>query len=344
MITNTVQLHKGIRFRLDLSKSPRFRNQDIDIAINDAIDTILRNRFVSQGPDDPISGFQRSRILRDELRPLVKMVSLSQRNYIVKSKVGAGSDTLSLIKGYYYRILSLDLLEDIDVLAELISVGAPTSDDEIVLNEEFEALYDTSVTVQSETSIAESKPLLKYDYLNNVLLSDWLPSDYNYYAIIRLTVNDNIKIDPFEITFEQLAQIRTDPFMRPKVSYPPIAYQYESGKGFHFDVANAVVTDIELYYLSRPVKVFYGIEKQISSVVDGTEVILGQRYAVQDGILRNYGDAFIKKGVPSPENTIVLIETVNSDMPESLSREVIEEATKILLLVVEKNDKAKSFQ
>lgn len=343
MTTNTVQLHKKVRYWLDQSRSPRFLLNQIDDAINNSIDDIMKERFIPESPQDSERGFQRTRVLRDELRPLVKKVSTSQRSWTVLAHNGIGNK-YSFVKGYYYRVDVIGSASTTDI-TNLIAFGAPSDGGgSIVIGQEFEANATGDATVTAaDMQISYSICYLKLDSVNNVLLSEWLPSDYNYYALIRLTVN-NMLVDPFEITYEQKAMIDQDPFLRPSIDYPAKTYHFESNEGFKFEIGDrGIITNVELFYLSYPVKVKYGKEKVINTVSEGTSVILGQNEVTQNDVYYEFGDAFTVPATPNPATTIVITGTVNSDMPESLVNEIAKRAAKNLLLIVERSDKAQSL-
>lgn len=79
MAKNIVHLHERVKFWLDITRTPRIKSKTIDSAINIAINDILKDRFKpsiqadSQQKNLELKGFQRTGILRDELRPLVKI-------------------------------------------------------------------------------------------------------------------------------------------------------------------------------------------------------------------------------------------------------------------------------
>lgn len=74
---NIVQLHERVRFWLDIVSSPRFESQDIDNALNVAIDSKIRESYDDKRPINRSDTFQRVQRLRDELGPLVKKLSLT---------------------------------------------------------------------------------------------------------------------------------------------------------------------------------------------------------------------------------------------------------------------------
>lgn len=81
MAKNIVHLHERVKFWLDITRTPRFKTNTIDNAINIAVNDILINRFKpsieadTQQKNLELKGFQRSNQLRDELKPLVKVTS-----------------------------------------------------------------------------------------------------------------------------------------------------------------------------------------------------------------------------------------------------------------------------
>jgi hypothetical protein len=347
MKTNTVQLHKKVKYLLDQPHSPRFRTGTIDDAINDAIERIVMNRFIPEQSQEGNRGFQRNRVIRDELRPFVQRTSTSARDWKGMSPNG---DVEYLFRQYhYYQIIAFDTHDAVDVLA-LQAIGAPTvlveSTLTLVLNQEFMANSDADIEFTgSGMTFIQSVPTIRYHEQEKMLIGASLPEEYGYYALLRLTIN-GVKVDPFEITYEQLAMVMQDPFMRPSIDFPPRTYHFESKDGFKFIYGDrGVVTDVELFYLSRPLRVKYGKERLLSSLSQGTDVILGQEEAVivAGGVTYeySYGDEFtVPASITSGSDASVVVGTVNSDLPETLVREVVSEAAKILLVTVEKFDKA----
>lgn len=77
MESNIVLLHDRTKFWLDITRTPRFKASMIDNAINIAIDGIVKNRFIPNSQQTKkgaieLTGFQRTKQIRDELKPLVK--------------------------------------------------------------------------------------------------------------------------------------------------------------------------------------------------------------------------------------------------------------------------------
>lgn len=71
---NIVQLHERVRFWVDIVASTRFESQDIDNAINVAIDNKIRESYDQNRPMNRSDAFQRVQRIRDELGPLVKKI------------------------------------------------------------------------------------------------------------------------------------------------------------------------------------------------------------------------------------------------------------------------------
>lgn len=348
MRTNTVELHKKIKYLLDQSNSPRFLVDQIDESINDAIDHIMIERFKPESPQDTQRGFQRNRILRDELRPLVKMVSTSMRDWSHEKEVSIGGVIYFQAKTLY-KFIGVGTLTPTEI-ANLKLAGAPFDEfDTLILDLEFEPQYPISVTISNiGTSYIYSPIAIKFDAETNTLLSEYFPEDYNYLALIRIKIS-GITADPFEITYEQVATVMQDPYSRPSIDMPPRTYQFESNEGYKFLTGDrGIITDVEFYYLSKPVKVKYGKETTLSEINAGESIILGQQNAQVTGTNFNeslfYGDEFIVPAAALPANTVVVENTVNSDMPDSLVREICSRTAKILLVTVENFNKAQQTE
>ena len=69
---NIVQIHERVRFWVDIVASTRFESQDIDNAVNIAIDNKVRESYDQNRPMNRSDAFQRVQRIRDELGPLVK--------------------------------------------------------------------------------------------------------------------------------------------------------------------------------------------------------------------------------------------------------------------------------
>lgn len=69
---NIVQLHERVRFWVDIVSSTRFESEDIDNALNAAIDNKVRESYDQNLPLNRSDAFQRTQRIRDELGPLVK--------------------------------------------------------------------------------------------------------------------------------------------------------------------------------------------------------------------------------------------------------------------------------
>lgn len=78
MKANIILLHERVKFWLDVSRSPRFLPKQVDTAINVAVDEIIKDRFIPNTPANKegildIKGFERTRLIRNELAPIVKV-------------------------------------------------------------------------------------------------------------------------------------------------------------------------------------------------------------------------------------------------------------------------------
>lgn len=69
---NIVQQHERVRFWVDVVSSTRFESEDIDNALNVAIDNKTRESYDQNRQTNKSDAFQRVQRIRDELGPLVK--------------------------------------------------------------------------------------------------------------------------------------------------------------------------------------------------------------------------------------------------------------------------------
>lgn len=68
---NIVQLHERVRFWIDSVASTRFESEDIDNALNVAIDSKILESYDQHRPNNKSDSFQRTQRLRDILGPIV---------------------------------------------------------------------------------------------------------------------------------------------------------------------------------------------------------------------------------------------------------------------------------
>jgi len=73
---NIVQLHERVRFWVDIVASTRFESEDIDNAVNIAIDNKVRESYDQNRPMNRSDAFQRVQRVRDELGPLVRKLDV----------------------------------------------------------------------------------------------------------------------------------------------------------------------------------------------------------------------------------------------------------------------------
>lgn len=90
---NIVQLHERIRFWVDIVSSTRFESQDIDNALNVAIDNKVRESYDQNMPMNKSDAFQRVQRVRDELGPLVKKGTVANGTVTLSPAVGESGDT-----------------------------------------------------------------------------------------------------------------------------------------------------------------------------------------------------------------------------------------------------------
>ena len=109
MTKNIIQLHERVKFWMDISRNARFHYKLVDAAINVAIDSIIKNRFIpntlnnKEGVLD-IRGFERTKNIRDELVPLVK-----KKEITVSSNTLLFSDQNFPADYAYYTLIELEI-------------------------------------------------------------------------------------------------------------------------------------------------------------------------------------------------------------------------------------------
>ena len=111
---NIVQLHERVRFWIDTVGSARFESQDIDNAINAAMNDIVDEKYKASRAISKGDSFQRSQKIRDELSSIVKVADTTGGADITISNPVTGSQSLIPIASFpsTYRYLLSAALYD----------------------------------------------------------------------------------------------------------------------------------------------------------------------------------------------------------------------------------------
>ena len=108
---NIIQLHERVRFWVDVVSSTRFESEDLDNALNVAIDSKVRESYDQNRPMNKSDAFQRVQRVRDELGPLVKSVDDSA-GLIIDSTLGAEEQSVSMVGLTDYSYLLAIKIQD----------------------------------------------------------------------------------------------------------------------------------------------------------------------------------------------------------------------------------------
>ena len=143
---------------------------------------------------------------------------------------------------------------------------------------------------------------------------------------------------PKPITFEELSMLQKDPFVRLDGHYPYNSYYMEQSGKFKF-YAGFKPDKVVISYLLKPVSVFYGYETTIGVVPSGTSTIIAQESCTINNVNYKMGDVLSRPVVVDNTSALVVIGSVNSNLPESLFDEIARNAAAMLLLSVGKKDR-----
>lgn len=264
---NIVQLHDRTRFWTDTVGSARFSSDDIDHAINNAINEIVSEKYDHSRMNHYSDTFQKTQRLRDELGDLVKELDTD------------GTLTLTTNSGY-------------------------------------------------------------------VLVSNF-PSDYMHLLAIALYVGSS-RYCPDPLTYDRKNIISRNPFRRVQQAGNGILHfiEDESGIKIYHPFETAEPTKVEINYLSRPVDVFYGYEKDHSDVIGlHTDFITSLTPTSYDGVDYVSGTALTTNGIVNHITYgLAVVDYVNPSLKGFLYEEVARRAALNCLLSAGNFEKYKTLK
>lgn len=170
----------------------------------------------------------------------------------------------------------------------------------------------------------------------------------DFYQLIALyPIVDGEKIyKSYPIRASEIDEIMTDPYKQPRITIPAKVYYMESSNGIEmFIPTGSVVTSADIYYISKPVDVDYGIVHTVSSgtFTDNIPKIVYTRECMFKSVKYKRGDLItpaIGENITSGE---VVTNYVNSELPERLHEEICLLATKELALSIKDIEVAKAL-
>jgi hypothetical protein len=177
---NIVQLHERVRFWVDIVSSTRFDSQDIDNALNIAIDNKWRESYDQSRVMNKSDAFQRVQRIRDELGPLVRMVQESD------SEITLSSNEILINDEKYGYLLALE----VGFGDEGMQPAFPMTHDRLIVNERNpyrrkRTSPNSKVYYYEQAGIEENegkgKIIIDHAFTSN-------PSDVNFYYLSQ----DNI--------------------------------------------------------------------------------------------------------------------------------------------------------
>lgn len=171
-----------------------------------------------------------------------------------------------------------------------------------------------------------------------------LPIDYKYLIGVEYQINSVAKDWSTPISYNELPLLKKDPYKRPSQDFPYNFYHIESNSGielFYDKQSNDTVNYARILYLAEPIKVYLGIKYGPNSttgsmiaysdcVYNGSTVRAGETFTISSQVLHTSGTA-VKN-------------FVNSDLPNSLHTEIVNEAAIILNTDIENFDKWKAMR
>lgn len=101
---NIVQMHLGVKARLDQISTPRFKDNQIDTTINNISNWIVRNKVDGTIENGKRTSFQKTQVIRDELYTIVKQLDTTG-----SLSVNADNKTIESLPSDYRYLLGLEI-------------------------------------------------------------------------------------------------------------------------------------------------------------------------------------------------------------------------------------------
>jgi hypothetical protein len=200
--------------------------------------------------------------------------------------------------------------------------------------------------VQKKTSTDGDSPLV---ITNDVITAASFPTRYLYLLALKFRINNLQEDYASFITYPEFPVLQKNPFRRPSKVYPYKFYYALSSLGaellYNKNIADSA-TYAEMYFLNNPVEVNYGTtitpstpafpdNKSCIAQVDGTTV---------GATVYKEGDEFTLIAGAQLSAGSASISFVNTDIPEILHTEIVQEAAKWLELKVKDFDKWQAME
>lgn len=179
---------------------------------------------------------------------------------------------------------------------------------------------------------------------NNYITKASFPTDYKYLIALEYQINSVAKDWSVPISYNELPLLKKDPYKRPNQDFPPNFYHVESNNGielFYDKQTNDSVSFARILYLAEAIKVNLGIKYGPNTT---TGSVIAYTECVYNGTTYYPGDTItISSAVLHTSGTVVK-NFVNSDLPNSLHTEIVNEASIILNTDIENFDKWKAMR
>lgn len=174
------------------------------------------------------------------------------------------------------------------------------------------------------------------------------PASYKYLLCIAVCDDDTVKhkYNCWPITYDRINIIKDNPFRKVRLTPIPKFYYIESSAGvtiYHLMATNAKYVDI--YYLSNPIQMRYGIEYDSTHVFDiGNIIIVVSDMVVYNATTYQRGDKItIVPGVLQITSGTVVYDYIETNIPLTLHELISRKAAINCLLTIKEFDKAKSL-
>lgn len=342
---------------LDATSEGRFKLSSIDMAINNAISTILKNRSVSADASGKGEARVSSLSLRSELMPMLRT---SGTEWGLDQLEEWDSSTIHLQAGYGYKFLSE--VSTADDYTKLVAAGFISKLDangvivksvggiNQVVNTEVVIRADKPCELSKVYSIKRSvNPMCVFNSVTGMISRSTLPTSFAYLVAIRLRVS-NEWIYTVPTTYDELPILNVNPSTRPSlIGSMKAAYNIESGDGFKIESGkDGIIQAVEVLYLPTPTKVFAGKEYDISmagslAALDGKKVIVRSEFAIVSGAVYECGTEFTVYPDTVLTEGIVAYGYRNSDAPNLLHDEICRDAAAMLAISTNNKEKIETL-
>lgn len=229
------------------------------------------------------------------------------------------------------NVAILDIVKD--RIGNVKQLGKPYSiQSSQVLREELYTLIKMSPNLYTPTQIASS-----VGYLENY------PPDHYLLLNLFATINGKEYVC-YPTNNNEYDQLIKDPFKRARLSYPDKVYNIESSDGQKIIWGeSAILNEIKMQYLSKPVEVSSGVEIKSGAVIPiGTQLISTSDKTVHLNVTYPTGVAFtVQSSASSLTSGSAVYNYVNQNTAIMLEEEIAKASAAILNKITEDYNKGK---